>query len=62
MGFEEDAFGCSHVLRTRRPHGLWIVIELEQLDARSTGFGHERHRSNDLELDHIVDDGIGHVR
>jgi hypothetical protein len=50
------------VLRTRRPNGLWIVVELEQLDGRSTGFSHEHNRSNVLELDHIVDDGIGHVR
>jgi hypothetical protein len=62
LGFDEDAFGCSHVLRTRRPSGLRIVVELEQLDGRSTGFSHERNRSNDLELDHIVDHDIGHLR
>lgn len=62
MGFDEDAFGCSHVLRTRRPNGLRIVVELEQLDGRSTGFNHERNRSNDIALDDVVDDDISHVR
>ena len=62
MVFDEDAFGCSHVLRARRPNGLWIVVELKQLDGRSTGFSHELNRSNDPELDHIVDDDISHVR
>ena len=50
------------MLRARRPNGLWIVVELKQLDGRSTGFSHELNRSNELELDHIVDDDISHVR
>jgi hypothetical protein len=49
------------VLRARRPNGLWIVGELEQLDDRGTGFSHELNRSSDRELDHIVDDHLSRV-
>lgn len=49
------------MLRARRPNGLWIVVEFEQLDGRHTGFSHELNRSNDRELDHIVDDHLSHV-
>ena len=53
------------MLCARRPHGLWVIVQLIELSEHvehSTGFSRERNGSDHRDLDHFVEHGGRDVR